>query len=127
MGTSKLTHANPYSLPVLTRQKKPDTIIDTNRLLFKPLPLSQVPPTLPLSPLSKWPDEASEVDIDPSPGEWDVWEKLTERLDTAVPPGWDPHFSSTFVAPQDKLSMLTLVRSTAPQGKKHSGSLRELV
>src|SRR5712691_489788 len=102
MGTSKLTHANPYSLPVLTRQKKPDTIIDTNRLLFKPLPLSQVPPTLPLSPLSKWPDEASEVDIDPSPGEWDVWEKLTERSDAAVPPGQPEHFPSSVTMPMHR-------------------------
>ena len=110
---------------MLTRQKNPDTVIDTSRLLFKPVTLPQIPHTPSYSSAPEWSSEASVLeDVDLSRDEHNVWEKLTERLEAVVPQGWDPHFSSGLAVSQDKLNMLTLARPTTLQGKKHTKLFR---
>ena len=110
------------------RRKNADSMIDMNGLLFKPVSFPQIPHTPPLTAMPEWSSEASVlVDVDVSPEGWEVWEKLTERLEAVAPQGWDPHFSSGLAVSQDKLNMLTLARPTTLQGKKHAGSLGELM
>jgi len=128
VGNSKLTYSNAYSVTMPTRQKNSDTVIDTSGLLFKPVSLPQIPSTPPLTSMPKWSSEAPVlVDVDLSPEGWEVWEKQTKRLEAVAPQGWDPHFSSDLAVSQDKLNMLTLARPTTLQGKKHAGSLGELM
>jgi hypothetical protein len=110
------------------RRKNPDSMIDMSGLLFKPVSLPQIPSTRPLTPVPEWSRQAPVlVDVDLSPEGWEVWEKPTERLEAVAPQGWDPHFSSGLAVSQDKLNMLTLARPTTLQGKKHAGSLGELM
>src|SRR5579859_1391354 len=85
MGSYTLKNANSYA-QTLTGSKVPDTIIDTNRLLFKPrLSLPQVPSTPVPVALSEWKDI-----VDLGPEELEMWEEMTRKLEAAVPPSLPP-------------------------------------
>lgn len=129
----------PLSLPQLPLPRNPDDGAETRELLIKPLSLPS------FSDVSQPERLLEESYRDPfvNPGH-ELWNKLTERLETVDPRihgqsqasvasagvvtrGWDPHFHSTQVDHRYNSGMFTIAHSTDPQKKKHAGSRLELI
>ncbi len=138
---SNLSFYRHLTLPV-RQGKNPDAVIDTSRLLFKPLSLPQIPQTSPLSPMPQLHTSASAIGFGQSAAEWDIADMLTQRLGGVVPyvqpqtvsvptdtlsPPWGSHVSSASIAPHGRPEMLTLAHSQSHQSKYRPGSVRELV